>query len=604
MFSIHSKKIAAALFASFIAVLSIFIISCQKELSGEGFTITETPPDLTTKINSAVSGFVTDENDAAVNGAAVQVGGTSTTTDKYGYFEVSNVQVVKTAAVVTVIKPGYFKGIKTYIATENKSAFFRIKLIPKNNSGNFDAAAGGTVVLNNGLSVSLPGSAVVVVSSGAAYTGSVNVAAHWLSPTAADLNRIMPGDLRGLDSLGFIKSLTTYGMAAVELTGASGELLQIASGKKATLSFPLPASVASVAPATLPLWYFDESNGLWKQEGHAVKNGNSYVGNVSHFSFWNCDVPANYVRFDCIITDAAGYPVANALVKISVVSNPQNHRYGYTDSSGYTGGLVPDNSQLLLEVFSDYTCAGAIFSQNFTTSNAAVSLGIISIPSPASATVSGTVVNCSNAAVTNGFVILIKDGVYFRHPISSTGTFSFTTTLCNSNSTVTLTAEDLVSMQGGSPTTATLVAGNNTITAALSACGTSLDEFLNYSINGTSYTIVAPPDNLIQEANNQTNPPLIFVSGYVGQAGSITNSASMGFTKTGIAAGSTQTLISFSSRQLSDSTNLTGNTNVNITEYGAVGEFIAGNFTTTLTGAPPANTAYNITVGFRVRRTL
>ena len=152
MFSIHSKKIAAALFASFFTVVSIFVVSCQKEFSGNGFTITETPPDLTTKISSSISGFVTDENDAAVNGAAVQVGASSTTTDKYGYFELSNVQVVKNAALVTVAMPGYFKGIKTYIATENKSAFFRIKLIPKTNEGNINAAAGGIVNLTNGLS--------------------------------------------------------------------------------------------------------------------------------------------------------------------------------------------------------------------------------------------------------------------------------------------------------------------------------------------------------------------------------------------------------------------------------------------------------------------
>lgn len=41
----------------------------------------------------------------------------------------------------------------------------------------------------------------------------------------------MPGDLRGIDTDGYMKGLTTYGMAAVELTGAGGESLQIADGK-------------------------------------------------------------------------------------------------------------------------------------------------------------------------------------------------------------------------------------------------------------------------------------------------------------------------------------------------------------------------------------
>ena len=42
-------------------------------------------------------------------------------TDEYGFFEIKNVQVVKTAAVVTVTKIGYFKGIKTFGATADKA---------------------------------------------------------------------------------------------------------------------------------------------------------------------------------------------------------------------------------------------------------------------------------------------------------------------------------------------------------------------------------------------------------------------------------------------------------------------------------------------------
>ncbi len=602
MFSIHSKKIAAALFASFIAVLSIFVVSCQKELSGNGFTITETPPDLTTKITSSVSGFVTDENNAAVNGAAVQVGTSSTNTDKYGYFEVSNVQVVKNAALITVAMPGYFKGIKTYTAAENKSAFFRIKLIPKTNEGNIDAAAGGIVNLTNGLSISLPANAVVISSSNAAYTGQVNVAAHWLSPVAADLDRIMPGDLRGLDSLGFMKLLKTYGMSAVELTGASGELLQIAPGKKATLNFPLPTTLLASAPATIPLWYFDETVGLWKQQGSAVKSGNSYVGEVSHFSYWNCDIPlTSSVQFNCTIVDAAHNPVPNVAVSINNADGSYTGVHGYTDTSGYLSGPVPANAQLVLVVHSD-ACGNAPYSQNFTTTNVNISLGEIVLPTGNTASVSGNVA-CNGTAVTNGYVIMKKDFTNYRYPLSSTGTFNFNTTICGSSAVVTFIGEDLTAQQAGNLTTFTLIPGPNAV-GTLSGCGNAIDEFINYSINGTNYSLTAPADNLIQEMNTQIVPPVIYISGHAGSAGTVTNTANFSFTQTAIAAGSTQTLTNFISRQINDTTSLTSATNVNITEYGAVGQFIAGNFTTTVTGAPPANILYNITCNFRVRRNL
>jgi hypothetical protein len=209
----------------------VLFFSCQKDISFENGGGINTP-DPSVKISSSVSGFVTDENDVAVMGATVQFGTTNITTDKYGYFEAKNVQVVKDAALVTVNKTGYFKGIKTYIAKEGKAAFFRIKLIPKTTAGNISASLGGTVTLANGLSIKLPAGAVVNAATNTAYTGNINVAAYWINPEAADLNEIMPGDLRGINTAGSVKLLQTYGMAAVELTGASGELLQIARVKK------------------------------------------------------------------------------------------------------------------------------------------------------------------------------------------------------------------------------------------------------------------------------------------------------------------------------------------------------------------------------------
>jgi hypothetical protein len=60
-------------------------------------------------------------------------------------------------------------------------------------------------------------------------------------------------------------------------------------GKTAKLRFTIPSSLRSTAPATIPLWSVDETTGLWKQEGSATKGTDYYEGDVSHFSFWNCD---------------------------------------------------------------------------------------------------------------------------------------------------------------------------------------------------------------------------------------------------------------------------------------------------------------------------
>ncbi len=579
--------------AVMILFTSVLLTWCRKnEISSFDF-----PPvnDLTTKIKSSVRGFVTDENDLSVNLATVQVGAVTITTDKYGYFEATNVDVVKNAAVVTITKAGYFKGIKTYIAAESKSAFFRIKLIPKTNSGNINAGTGGAITLANGLSITFPPNAIVNATSNAAYTGTANVAAYWIDPTSPDLNNTMPGDLRGLNIAGNLQLLTTYGMTAVELTGSSGELLQIAPGKKAILSLPIPASLSPSAPATIPLWYFDEAKGLWKQEGTATKTGNNYVGEVTHFSFWNCDVPNSYVQFSCRVINANGQPIPYIRVKISVVSNPVNSGYGNTDQSGYVNGAVPANSQLLLEIFSNSACNNPSYSQIFTTTNVNISLGTIALNNTVfTASVTGTVTNCSNNPITNGYVIMLIGNKYFRYPLNSTGSFNFATLLCGSTANIDLIAEDVATLQQSTTLNQTLVAGTNNV-GNLQACGISAQQFLYYSIDGTNYLFAAPQDSI--GLAGSSNSPEAFVFGF--RTGS---NASVQFFTSGIGVNSTQSLIAFRASQLPLSSQSTTNPiGVHITEYGPIGQFMSGNFSGILIESP-SNTIHNVSGSFRVRR--
>ena len=579
--------------------LSIFF-SCQKDLSIEDGGTVGAPPDLSTKINSSVSGFVTDENDAAVKGATVQFGTSSITTDKYGYFEAKNVQVVKEAAVVTVIKPGYFKGIKTYMAKEGKAAFFRIKLIPKTTVGNINAASGGTVTLPNGLSIKLKAGTIVNATTNAQYTGTVNVSAYWINPTAADLNKIMPGDLRGINTDGNLKLLQTFGMAAVELTGSGGELLQIVNGQKATLTMPIPSSLAATAPASIPLWYFDEAKGLWKEEGNATKTGNSYVGDVGHFSFWSYSLPGPYVQFDCTLKDAAGNPLPNVFVQI-VLAGTFSEGYGYTDASGFISGPVSANSQLILYVSPSFGNCGYFLVQNFTSTNVDISLGTVTIVSNLIANISGTITNCNNNPVTNGDIIMsfIPGYGFCRFAVTNTGAFSFSVILCNNNTVpVTIIAEDQTAQQQSTLQNFNIAVGANNI-GNLQACNISNAQFINYSIDGTNYSINIPPDTFnFYQVFPSNIPHTIFTAGQI--AGS--NTAYIYTDWTGIALNSLQPLAGFSAAQMLNASS-TNPINVQITEYGIIGEFISGNFTGVFTDNPPPNATHNVTCSFRIRRT-
>ncbi|HCF63216.1 MAG TPA: hypothetical protein DEU93_02765, partial [Chitinophagaceae bacterium] len=249
----------------------IAFYSCKKSDSLGG----ETPPDLVSRVSASANGFVTNELYQPVQGATVKMGASTTTTDEFGFFEIINAQVVKNAAVITVQQPGYFNAIKTFAVESGRKHQTRIQLIPRVVIGSIDAATGGVASDANGMKVELPAAGVVNATTGVAYTGIVQVAAHWIDPSSSALTATMPGDLRALNSEGLMRTLITYGMIKVELTGSGGEKLQIANGKKSKLTFPLPATMSGSAPASIPLWYFDEDKGLWIEEGAATRVGNT-----------------------------------------------------------------------------------------------------------------------------------------------------------------------------------------------------------------------------------------------------------------------------------------------------------------------------------------
>ena len=158
-----------------------------------------------------------------------------------------------------------------------------------------------------------------------------------------------------------LRVLESYGMIAVELRGDDGEELNIAPGEPATIRVPVASSITN-PPATIPLWYFDEDNGYWKEEGSATLVNGRYEGEVSHFSFWNCDAPFETVDFCVTIVDQNSNPIPNILVQIERdASGWSSTTYGYTDSNGLVCGLVPANETLNLTV-PDFGCVSNDFS--------------------------------------------------------------------------------------------------------------------------------------------------------------------------------------------------------------------------------------------------
>jgi hypothetical protein len=254
----------------------------------------------------------------------------------------------------------------------------------------------------------------------------------------------------------------------------------------------------------------------------------------------------------------------------------------------------------LVEVFSNYNCGQVLHSQNVTTTNLPVSLGTITINTTNFvAALSGSVINCNGQPVTNGSIMMYYNGLFYRYQLSNTGTFAANLILCGTTSaSITLIGEDETSGQQSTSTNYTINVGNNTI-PQIQACGTTTNQFLNYSVNGTSYSYVRPTDSLTTSQGGANNQMIIYASRIPGTGGD----AVLRFSTQNIGLGSLQNLQQFTSPQIPQNSSINAPINITITEYGAIGAFISGNFTGLITGPAPTNTPYNVTCSFRVRRT-
>lgn len=285
--SISTKRLRHFFYAFLIG--GLVITGCQKEFSSER-------PDVPTlSQQTSIEGRVIDDSGMPVVGATVKAGLSNGTSDKNGMFKITNAVFSTPETFVTVSKPGYFKGSRTFFSRDKSNNYIKIQLLRKAISGRIPSSAGGDVdIRGDGGNVHFEPNSFVT-ESGSNYTGTVLVATQYLDPTLEGVSDQMPGDLRGSNTAGNVVGLKSYGMIAVELLGENGQALQLKSGLPATVQINIPASKNTTAPATIPLWYFNDSTGLWKQEGTATKNGTQYEGTVAHFSFWNCDDPFAYV---------------------------------------------------------------------------------------------------------------------------------------------------------------------------------------------------------------------------------------------------------------------------------------------------------------------
>ncbi len=430
-----------------IILLSIVVCftACRKDIDDIDQNPGNNPP--ATFVNGSVLGLITDESGNPLEDATVTYDGFSVSTDEFGNFLMNNQSFNENATSIKVTKEGYFNSSRTFYPRLNETNHITLTLMDKVSSGTI-TPGNSTTINTEGVSIDFT-TPSFVDESGASHTGNVNVFVRWLNPTADNLNDIMPGDLVGLDTNNDLNALQSFGMIAVELASDNGDYLQLAEGTTAQISLDVPAEMQGNAPASIPLWHFDEDSGLWEEEGEATLEGGKYVGSVSHFSFWNCDAPFPLITLSGFVNGDNG-GIQNLKVKITDLELDQSG-YGLTSDRGFFIGKVPEGHALLIEILGP--CGNVLESEEIGPYTEDTEIAPIFVSTGEDVNISGNLSNCNGDAITQGYVhITFESGNTITVTMENDQTFSTTLLGCENDEMATAVGIDISNSLVSAPT--------------------------------------------------------------------------------------------------------------------------------------------------------
>lgn len=390
-----------------------------------------TPPEdkvpVDKEVAANISGKVVNEDGLPVHKATVTVGTSATQTNELGNFYFSNVKIMQRNGFIQIEKEGFFKGLKTINVDPAQENKIEIKLLKRTLSGSFDAAAGGTVSTDGDSKIIFDPGSIVKDADKTAYTGKVNVYAKYLDPTDQDFLKTMPGNLVGITGSEEEVKLISFGMLNVELETETGEKLQLTQGKPATISSEIPDELLGQAQATIPLWYMDEKDGLWKEEGIASKEGNRFTGKVSHFSFWNYDyysgrgLPLYNIKARFVNKNNA--PVAYK--KFTISTGFSTHQEDVTDSTGVIN-FMGSRDTMQITLWSNPCNANITATFKVGPFTQDTDLGNLIVDDTSSTNVlKGRLAVCDSRVLKNGGLLYLMEGTSFlqKADIDSSGKF-------------------------------------------------------------------------------------------------------------------------------------------------------------------------------------
>ncbi len=336
-----------------ILLISTLFIGCSVDDSSNNSSNVTISKQLTlgNTVTRNFSGKIVDQNNLPITSANVTLNGNSVLTNSYGEFNFNNVSVKENLAFIKVNKNGYINGSRSVFTHENTNHVV-IMMLPAEITATIQSGQISNVTLPNSTKITFDGS--FMTENGSSYSGEVNVIVNHLDAADPNVFVKMPGNLLGERTDGSISGMETYGMINVEMLGSNNEKIQIKNGHKATVTLPIAPNQLDTAPQQIPLWHFNESTGLWEEQGFSTRMGDKYVGEVSHFSWWNNDDAFVVGRLNVHVKNFDNTPVEGVRVTISRQAGSTGDvlmDLGFTGNGGNLSSPVPLNEELTFRAY-------------------------------------------------------------------------------------------------------------------------------------------------------------------------------------------------------------------------------------------------------------
>ncbi|QEQ96100.1 carboxypeptidase-like regulatory domain-containing protein [Neptunomonas concharum] len=207
--------------------------------------------------------------------------------------------------------------------------FFDITMIAAGAPQSFQSAESALMVGSDGAQVNVQPNSFVN-AAGNLVNGDIQVTITPVDVSRAASLAAFPGDFVGIqESDGTETPIISLGTVEYEFT-QNGQPLQLAPGVTANIEIPIYIDTYQDGSSIqlgdqIPLWSLNEDTGIWLQEGYgtvvessASPTGMAMAAEVSHFTWWNCDVVMN--RSQAIITVLGNEP-GTVRIKATTTAN-------------------------------------------------------------------------------------------------------------------------------------------------------------------------------------------------------------------------------------------------------------------------------------------